>query len=67
MNNSVRTGGAIGLLENFPSAEAFISSDFLIFGEVDCRILTILGLHRPPAGGTALVKLIPLVYGIEVP
>ena len=60
-------GGAIISLEKFISASAFNSSDFLKSGEVDCRILPILGLQRPPEGGAALVPLIPLGYGVEVP
>ena len=47
-------------------------SDFLKYGEVDCCILSILGLHRTPEGGAALVSLtalIPLItqVGAEVP
>ena len=59
-------GSSIGLLENLPSTEAFNSSDFMILGKVDCRILPILGIQRPPVGGAALVQLIPLGDGVEV-
>ena len=67
MNIWVKTGGTIGLLENFPSTEEFNSSEFLIFVEVDWRILPILGLHMPPACGAALVPLISMGAGVEVP
>ena len=43
-------GSSIGLLENLPSTEAFNSSDFMILGKVDFRILPILGIQRPPLG-----------------
>ena len=41
-------GDAIRLLVNFPSTEAFNLSDFLIFGEADCRLFSIPGLQRSP-------------------
>ena len=65
LNTWVITGGTIRLLENFLSTSAFNSSNSLIFGEVDCHIFPIPGLQMPPAGGAALVPLIPLVYGVE--
>ena len=61
-------GGTIGSLENFISTVAFNSSDFLKFGEVDFRILPILGLQKLvtliPQGGAELVPIIPLGAGV---
>ena len=57
-NTRVLTDSTIGLLDNFLSASAFNSLVFLTFGEVDCRILPIIGIQRPPEGGAALVPLI---------
>ena len=60
----MRTGGATGLLEKFPSMEASNSSDVQRFDEVDCRLLTIPGLQRPLEGGEALVQQISLRAGV---
>ena len=56
--------GSTGLLETFPSMAAFHSSYFQKVGGLDCCLLTIPDLQRPPEGGEALVTKIPLGYGV---
>ena len=57
---------------------SFNSTDYLTFWRLDCRILPIIGLQRPPEVGaalvpiitqvgTALVPRIPLGSGVELP
>ena len=63
----MRKGSVIVLSEIFQSTAAPNSSDFHKFVEVDCRLLTIAGLQRPPIGGKPMVPQIPLKSGAVLP
>ena len=67
-SNSVKMGGTTILLVNCQSMEVSNLLDFLKFGVVDCRVLTIFGLTLIPQVGSVVpmgilfpLPLVPLL------